>query len=386
VLIVLQSCCRLTRTPARSEIDSSSRDLYIGIMLTKLFSPLKLREIEFRNRVFVSPMCQYSSRDGMPNDWHLVHLGSRAVGGAALVMVEATGVSAAGRISPADSGIWSNEHALAFQTITRFIKSQGAVPGIQLAHAGRKASTDVPWRGGLGLRDADGGWTPLAPSPIAFNADYRLPREMTLDDIELVIGEFRDATRRSLAAGFEVIEIHMAHGYLLHEFLSPLSNQRMDEFGGTLANRMSFPLQIAKIVRDEVPAALPVFVRISATDWAEGGWDLTNSIEFAGSLKELGIDLIDCSSGGLVPFAKIPVGPGYQVAFASAIRKEVGIATGAVGLITEAQQAEKIISDGDADAVFLAREMLRDPYWANHAAKELGTEGVWPVQYARAVG
>ncbi|MDX6386122.1 MAG: hypothetical protein QOK48_3695 [Blastocatellia bacterium] len=321
----------------------------------------------------------------MPNDWHLVHLGSRAVGGAALVMVEATGVSATGRISPADSGIWSDAHAEAFKPIAAFIKSQGAVPGIQLAHAGRKASTDVPWRGGLGLSDAEGGWTPIAPSAISFNDDYRMPREMTLDDIEAVTLEFRDAAQRSLAAGFEVIEIHMAHGYLLHEFLSPLANTRTDEYGGTLANRMRFPLRIAQTVRDEVPPSLPVFVRISATDWAESGWDLAQSIEFSGRLKDLGIDLIDCSSGGLVPFAKIPVGPGYQVAFASAIRKEVGVATGAVGLITEPHQAEQIISSGDADAVFLAREMLRDPYWANHAAKELGADGVWPVQYARAV-
>ncbi|MDX6444048.1 MAG: hypothetical protein QOH71_1122 [Blastocatellia bacterium] len=354
--------------------------------MSKLFSTLKLREIEFRNRVFVSPMCQYSSTDGKPNDWHRVHLGSRAVGGAALVTVEATGVSPVGRISPADSGIWSDAHTDAFRPIVAFIKSQGSVPGIQLAHAGRKASTDIPWRGGLGLSDAEGGWTPLAPSPIPFNPDYRVPREMTVADIEAVTVEFRDAARRSLAAGFEVIEIHMAHGYLLHEFLSPLSNRRADEYGGTISNRMRLPLGIAKTVRDEVPASLPVFVRISATDWADGGWDLDQSIEFSGRLKDLGIDLIDCSSGGLVPFAKIPVGPGYQVAFASAIRKEVGIATGAVGLITEPRQAEQIISSGDADAIFLARAMLRDPYWANHAAQELGAEGFWPVQYARAVG
>lgn len=353
--------------------------------MSKLFSPLTIREIEFRNRVFVSPMCQYSSQDGMPNDWHLVHLGSRAAGGAALVMVEATGVSAAGRISPGDSGIWSDAHTEAFKPITAFIKSQGAVPGIQLAHAGRKASTEVPWRGGLGLSDADGGWTPIAPSAIPFNDDYRVPREMTVADIEAVTLEFRDAARRSLAAGFEVIEIHMAHGYLLHEFLSPLANTRADEYGGTLSNRMRFPLRIAQTVRNEVPASLPVFVRISATDWAEGGWDLAQSIEFSGRLKDLGTDLIDCSSGGLVPSAKIPVGPGYQVAFASAIRKEAGVATGAVGLITQAHQAEQIISSGDADVVFLAREMLRDPYWTNHAAKELGVEGAWPVQYGRAV-
>jgi 2,4-dienoyl-CoA reductase-like NADH-dependent reductase (Old Yellow Enzyme family) len=352
-------------------------------IMTKLFSPLKFRRTEFRNRVFVSPMCQYSSRDGMPTDWHMVHLGSRAVGGAGLVMVEATGVSQAGRISPADSGIWSDEHTDAFRPIAAFIKSQGAVPGIQLAHAGRKASTDVPWRGGRPLNKSEGGWTPLAPSALPFEEGHPVPREMTARDLEQVTIQFRDAARRSVAAGFEVIEIHMAHGYLLHEFLSPLSNQRVDEYGGTMSNRMRFPLHVAQAVRNEVPASLPVFVRISATDWAEGGWDLSQSIEFSGFLKEMGIDLIDCSSGGLVPFVKIPVGAGYQVAFASAIRKEAGIATGAVGLITEARQAEQIISSGDADAVFLARAMLRDPYWANHAAKELGADAAWPVQYAR---
>ena len=353
--------------------------------MSKLFSSLKFRDVEFRNRVFVSPMCQYSSRDGLPTDWHLVHLGSRAVGGAALVMVEATGVSPEGRISPADSGIWADEHAEAFRPIVKFIKSQGAVPGIQLAHAGRKASTDVPWRGGLGLSEAEGGWMPLAPSAIPFDVGYRVPREMTSHDIEEVIRQFEDAARRSVVVGFEVIEIHMAHGYLLHEFLSQLSNKRADEYGGSMPNRLRFPLQVAHAVRSTVPASLPVFVRISATDWAEGGWDLPQSIEFAGFLKEMGIDLIDCSSGGLVPHAKIPVGPGYQVPFAAAIRKEVGIPTGAVGLITEARQAEQIIASGEANAVFLARAMLRDPYWANHAAKELEVEGAWPVQYARAV-
>jgi 2,4-dienoyl-CoA reductase-like NADH-dependent reductase (Old Yellow Enzyme family) len=353
--------------------------------MSKLFSPLNIRDIEFRNRIFVSPMCQYSSHDGLPTDWHMVHLGSRAVGGAGLVMVEATGVSPEGRISPADSGIWSDEHTDAFRPIVAFLKSHGAVPAMQLAHAGRKASTDVPWRGGAGLNESAGGWTPIAPSAIAFDKGYLLPREMEAGDFESVTEEFRSATRRSLAAGFEVIEIHMAHGYLLHEFLSPLSNQRLDDYGGSLKNRMRFPLQIARAVRREVPQSLPVFVRISATDWAEGGWDLPQSIELSRLLKEVGIDLIDCSSGGLVPGVKIPVGYGYQVPFASEIRKQAGIATGAVGLITGAQQAEEIISRGDADAVFLARAMLRDPYWANHAAKELGVPAAWPVQYLRAV-
>lgn len=315
----------------------------------------------------------------------MVHLGSRAVGGAGLVMVEATAVSPEGCISPADSGIWSDQHADAFRPIVGFIKSHGAMPGIQLAHAGRKASTDVPWRGGGPLNESKGGWIPLAPSAVPFDNGYPVPREMTVDDIETVTDQFRSTARRSVAAGFEVIEIHMAHGYLLHEFLSPLANKRMDEYGGSIENRMRFPLFVADSVRKEVPTNLPVFVRISASDWAEGGWDLPQSIEFSRLLKEMGIDLIDCSSGGLVPHVKIPVGPGYQVPFASEIRKQVGIATGAVGMITEARQAEEIISRGDADAVFLARAMLRDPYWANHAAKELGAEPAWPVQYLRAV-
>jgi 2,4-dienoyl-CoA reductase-like NADH-dependent reductase (Old Yellow Enzyme family) len=353
--------------------------------MTKLFSPLKIRAIEFRNRVFVSPMCQYSSENGLPTAWHLVHLGSRAVGGAGLVMVEATAVSAEGRISPGDSGIWSDEHAEAFRPIAAFIKAHGAVPGIQLAHAGRKASTDVPWRGGRPLRESEGGWIPLAPSAQPFDSGYPVPREMAPHDLDKVTKEFRNAARRSVAAGFEVIEIHMAHGYLLHEFLSPLANERTDEYGGRLENRMRFPLQIAQTVRREVPESLPVFVRISATDWAAGGWDLAQSIVLSALLKDMGVDLIDCSSGGLVPNVKVPTGPGYQVQFASEIRKQVGILTGAVGMITEAHQAEEIISGGDADAVLLARAMLRDPYWANHAAKKLGAVPAWPVQYLRAV-
>jgi 2,4-dienoyl-CoA reductase-like NADH-dependent reductase (Old Yellow Enzyme family) len=312
-------------------------------------------------------------------------------------MVEATAVSPEGRISPYDSGIWSDIHTEAFNPIASFIKSQGAIPGIQIAHAGRKASTDVPWRGGLPLTEAEGGWIPLAPSMLPFDEGYPVPREMTVKDIEDVTLQFRDATRRSLEAGFEVIEIHMAHGYLLHEFLSPLSNQRLDEYGGDMEGRTRFPLQVAKTVRDEVPPELPVFVRISATDWVVGGWDITASIEFSRMLKDIGIDLIDCSSGGVVPQVRIPVGPGYQVPFAAAIRRGTVvpaensetvtpvIATAAVGMITEAQQAEQIISSGDADAVFLARAMLRDAYWAHHAAKELGAEAPWPVQYRRAV-
>jgi 2,4-dienoyl-CoA reductase-like NADH-dependent reductase (Old Yellow Enzyme family) len=352
--------------------------------MSKLFSIFKLREIEFRNRVFVSPMCQYSSQNGLPNDWHMVHLGSRATGGAGLVMVEATAVSPAGRISPNDTGIWSNEHTNAFKPIASFIKSQGAVPAIQLAHAGRKASTDTPWRGGKPLSYVEGGWQTLAPSPLPFAQGYRVPQEMTGQHINEVVAEFSAAVRRSLEAGFEVIELHMAHGYLLHEFLSPLSNHREDEYGGDLSARAKFPLQIVEAVRKQMPDSLPLFVRISATDWVEGGWDLEQSIQFAQWLREIGVDLIDCSSGGLVPGARIPVGPGYQVPFAAAIRREAGIATGAVGMITEAFQAEQIISSNEADAVFLARAMLRDPYWPLQAAKDLGVDASWPIQYLRA--
>lgn len=352
--------------------------------MSNLFSAYSIREIEFRNRVFVSPMCQYSSTDGLPNAWHLVHLGSRAVGGAALVMVEATGVSPEGRISPGDTGLWSDEHTQAFQPITAFIKSQGAVPGIQLAHAGRKASTDLPWRGGKPLGADAGGWQTLAPSAVPFG-HYPTPKALTHEEIEAVIAQFALAAQRSLSAGFEVIELHMAHGYLLHEFLSPLSNLREDEYGGDLTGRMLFPARVAEAVRRVWPESLPLFARISATDWAEGGWDLPQSIEFSSLLKARGVDLIDCSSGALVPGVKIPVAPGYQVPFAAAIRKEAGIATGAVGLITDALQAERIITDGDADAVFLARAMLRDPYWALHAAQQLGAPAPWPVQYDRAV-
>jgi 2,4-dienoyl-CoA reductase-like NADH-dependent reductase (Old Yellow Enzyme family) len=352
--------------------------------MSKLFSPLKIRDVEFRNRVFVSPMCQYSSPDGSPNDWHLVHLGSRAVGGAGLVMVEASAVSPEGRISPADAGIWTEQHARDFLPITRFIKEQGSVPAIQIAHAGRKASTAPPWNGGLPVSIADGGWQPIGPSPIAFDTKYPVPREMSLADIDQLVQQFVASTRLSLAAGFEVVEIHAAHGYLLHEFLSPLANHRTDEYGGSLANRMRLTLRVATAVREAWPANLPLFVRISATDWADGGWDLPQSIELSKALKELGVDLMDCSSGALVPHAKMKIGPGYQVPFAEAIRRDAGIATGAVGLITEAKQAEQIIATGHADVVLLARELLRDPYWPLHAARELGADIKWPKQYERA--
>ena len=352
--------------------------------MSSLFSSFSLRGLEFRNRVFVSPMCQYSSRDGLPNDWHMVHLGSRAVGGAGLVCVEATGVSPEGRISPGDTGIWSEEHTDAFAPIASFIRSQGARAAIQLAHAGRKASTDVPWRGGKPLSEEQGGWQTLAPSAVPFG-DWPAPKEMTGADIETVVLQFTDAARRALSAGFEVVELHMAHGYLLHEFLSPLSNRREDEFGGSLERRARFPLQVAEEVRAVWPAELPLFARISATDWVEGGWDVEQSVIFSRWLKERGVDLVDCSSGGLVPGARITVAPNYQVPFAERIRREAGVATGAVGLITEPEQAEEIIASGKADAVFLARAELRDPYWPLHAAKRLGVQAPWPVQYGRAV-
>lgn len=353
--------------------------------MSKLFTPLRLRELEFRNRVFVSPMCQYSAVEGVPNEWHLVHLGSRAVGGAALVMAEATGVTAEGRISSHDTGIWSDAQRNAFAPIARFIKEQGAVPGIQLAHAGRKASTDKPWLGGAPIPLDKGGWEPLAPSALPFSPKHNMPRALTKAEIEDVVNAFADATRRALAAGFEVVELHAAHGYLLHEFLSPLSNQRGDEYGGSLENRMRLPLEVARAVRWIWPNHLPVFVRLSASDWAPGGWDLEQSIEFSRQLKAIGIDLIDCSSGALVPGAKIPAGPGFQVPFAQAIRKDAGIATGAVGFITEPVQAEQIIATGQADAVLLARELLRDPYWPMRAAQKLGAAiDYWPKQYLRA--
>jgi 2,4-dienoyl-CoA reductase-like NADH-dependent reductase (Old Yellow Enzyme family) len=352
--------------------------------MSKLFSPLRLRDLTFRNRIFVSPMCQYSSEDGMPTDWHLVHLGSRAVGGAGLVMVEATAVSPEGRISPFDSGIWSDDHAKAFERITQFIREQGAVPAIQLAHAGRKASTDMAWRGGRAVPIERGEWDPIAPSALPFSTNYPMPREMTLADIDRVVEQFAIATRRALSAGFQVVEIHNAHGYLLHEFLSPLSNHRSDAFGGSFDNRMRLPLRVAKTVRELWPRELPVFVRISASDWVEGAWDLAQSIELSRRLKEIGVDLIDCSSGGLVPQQKITLAPLYQVPFSEAIRREVGIATGAVGLITSPREAEQIVAEGQADAVLLARAMLRDPHWPLHAAKTLGVDVPWPQQYLRA--
>jgi 2,4-dienoyl-CoA reductase-like NADH-dependent reductase (Old Yellow Enzyme family) len=353
------------------------------ILISRLFSTLKLRDLTIRNRIFVSPMCQYSSRDGLPTSWHLVHLGSRAVGGAGLVMVEATAVSPQGMISPDDSGIWSDVHAEAYAPIARFIREQSAVAGIQLAHAGRKASTDLPWLGGGPLAPENRGWQP-APSPIPFAPGHPVPREATAEDLETLLTQFVDGARRAHAAGFQVIEIHMAHGYLLHEFLSPLTNHRRDEYGGSLENRMRFPLRIARAVREAWPGDLPVFVRISATDRVEGAWDLSHAVELCRHLKEAGIDLIDCSGGGTVPHVVIPTGPGFQTPFATAIRQEVKIATGTVGFITDPVQAEQIIATGLADAVILARELLRKPYWPLEAARVLGVDLPWPVQYQRA--
>jgi 2,4-dienoyl-CoA reductase-like NADH-dependent reductase (Old Yellow Enzyme family) len=350
-----------------------------------LFDKLTLRGLDFRNRIVVSPMCQYSSEDGFASDWHLVHLGSRAVGGAGLVFTEATAVEPRGRISLQDLGLWKDEHIAKLSEITRFITAQGAQPGIQLAHAGRKGSTPPPWSKDKIISLPQGGWTPVAPSALPFDQDSPIPSVLSLDDIRLIIQAFRDAARRALKAGFKVIEVHAAHGYLLHQFLSPTSNKRPDAYGGTFENRARFPLEVVSAVRAVWPEDLPLFVRISATDWTEpDGWDLPQSIELARRFKSAGVDLIDCSSGALVPQAKIPAGPGFQVPFSTAIRQETGIATGAVGFITSAVQAETILRNKQADMVFLARQFLRDPYWPFRAAADLKENAPWPKQYGRA--
>jgi 2,4-dienoyl-CoA reductase-like NADH-dependent reductase (Old Yellow Enzyme family) len=349
-----------------------------------LFSSLQVRDVVFPNRIAVSPMCQYSAVDGFPSDWHLVHLGSRAVGGAGIVMVEATGVEARGRISPGDLGIWKNEHIEAFARIAGFVKANGSVPAIQLAHAGRKGSTDAPWKGGKPLPLSADGWQTVAPSPIPFDSNFPAPLELTAAEIQNIVQAFADAARRALAAGFEVIEIHGAHGYLINEFLSPLSNRRSDGYGGSFRNRTRFLREVIAAVRSVWPERLPVFLRISATDWTEGGWTIEDSIALARLVRPLGIDLIDVSSGGNAPRATIPVVPSYQVPFADRIRKEGEILTGAVGLITDPEQADSIVRDGSADLVLLAREMLRDPYWPIHAARALGAAVPVPVQYGRA--
>ena len=354
-------------------------------MTARLFSPFKLRSVELSNRIGVSPMCQYSSQDGFATDWHLVHLGSRAQGGAGLVMLEAAAVTPEGRISPGDLGIWKDEHIPELRRIAEFVHSQGARTGMQLAHAGRKASTASPFAGHGLVLPADGGWQPVAPSAIVFApTDYAVPTALDHAGITAVVEAFRNAARRALAAGFDFVEVHAAHGYLLHEFLSPHSNLRTDNYGGSFENRIRLVLEVVDAVRSVWPERLPLFVRISATDWAEGGWNPDESVELARLLRDRGVDLMDCSSGGNVADAKIPVAPGYQVGFAARIRREAGIATAAVGLITEPAQANAIIAEGDADFVFLARAELRDPYWALHAAAALGESTTWPKQYLRA--
>jgi 2,4-dienoyl-CoA reductase-like NADH-dependent reductase (Old Yellow Enzyme family) len=355
-----------------------------GAGAAQLLTPLTVRAVTFRNRIAVSPMCQYSSEDGFANDWHLVHLGSRAVGGAGLVMMEATAVEARGRISPADHGIWKDEHIEFLSRITRFVRQQGAVAGIQLAHAGRKGSARRPWEGGAAIPLDAGGWQTMAPSAIPFRPEDPAPIELSQPEIHAVAGAFRAAALRALQSGFQVLEIHAAHGYLIHEFLSPLSNHRTDEYGGPLENRMRFALEVAETVRAVWPDNLPLFLRISATDWVEGGWTADDSVELARRMKPLGVDLIDCSSGGSSAQAKIPLAPGYQVPFAERIRREAGILTGAVGMITTPQQADEIIRLGQADLVLLAREFLRDPYFPLHAGQAVGIEVKPPVQYGRA--
>ncbi len=349
-----------------------------------LFEPFTLREVTLANRIIVSPMCEYSSVDGFANDWHFVHLGSRAVGGAGLVFTEATAVTPGGRISPSDLGIWDDNHVEAFERIVRFVKGQGSAIGIQLAHAGRKASMQRPWEGIRAISEAEGGWQPIGPTAEAFSSDYPVPRTMTRSDITEVVDAFGRAAERARRAGFDVVEVHAAHGYLIHEFLSPFTNARTDAYGGAFENRIRFALDIVDAVRGVWPERLPLFVRISATDWTPGGWDVTQSVELARRLRARGVDFIDCSSGGNLPRADIPVGPGFQVPFAARVRREGNIATGAVGLITTPSQADQIVRNGEADCVLLARELLRDPYWPLHAAQVLGHAAAWPAQYLRA--
>jgi 2,4-dienoyl-CoA reductase-like NADH-dependent reductase (Old Yellow Enzyme family) len=350
-----------------------------------LFEPLKLRSVTFPHRIVVSPMCQYSSHDGHAGDWHLVHLGSRAVGRAAAVIAEASAVTPDGRISPGDLGIWSDEHIEGLARVFRFVSSQGSIPGIQLAHAGRKASTAAPWLGGQPLAPEEGGWTPiLAPSAVPFTDAYQVPQAMSHEQIASVTYAFASAARRALEAGAKLVEIHAAHGYLIHEFLSPLSNQRDDEYGGGFDGRTRFLREVVEAVRRIWPDDLPLLVRISQTDWVEGGWTLDDSVALARMIQPLGVDLVDCSSGGNVATAKIPMGAGYQVPGAERIRRQAGVATGAVGMITEAMQADQIIRLGQADLVVMARQFLRDPYFPLHAAAAVHKDIAWPVQYERA--
>lgn len=353
--------------------------------MAHLFDPFTLRGLTLRNRIMVSPMCQYSANDGFTNDWHFVHYGSRAVGGSALVCMEATAVEAIGRISPWDVGIWDDAHVEGLARIVQFMKAHGAATGIQLAHAGRKASTDKPWTGGKPLDRDHGGWESVAPSALPFSPSFPAPRALSTEEVVGVVDSFRAGARRALDAGFETVELHAAHGYLLHQFLSPLSNQRTDRYGGSFENRIRLVLEVAAATREVWPERLPVLIRISTTDWTEGGWDVDQSVELCRRLKEVGIDLVDCSSGGNVPRAQIPVGPGYQVPAAARVRNEAGIPVAAVGMITEAEQADAIIREGKADLVALARQELRDPYFPLRAAKTLGIEARWPQQYQRAV-
>ena len=352
--------------------------------MSLLFTPLKIRSITLKNRIVVSPMCQYSSIDGFANDWHFVHLGSRAVGGAALVFTEATAVSPEGRISPHDLGIWKDEHIGQLKKITDFIGQQGSVPGIQLAHAGRKASTSEPWNGDKLVPISEGGWKTVSASPIPFSEDKDTPLELTQPDIEKIVADFKVAAERALQAGFKVIEIHGAHGYLINEFTSPLSNRRTDKYGGSFENRIRFLLEIIDAIRTVWPQDHPLLLRISASDWTENGWTVEDSVKLAEIVKDKGVDLMDCSSGGVVPGVKIPAKPNYQVPFAEAVRK-TGILTGAVGVIVTPEQAEEILTNGRADLIFMARELLRDPYFPLRAARELGEDDIkWPVQYERA--
>jgi 2,4-dienoyl-CoA reductase-like NADH-dependent reductase (Old Yellow Enzyme family) len=353
-------------------------------MSSKLFSPLQIKSLRFKNRIAISPMCQYSAIDGLANDWHLVHLGSRASGGAALIIQEATSVSPEGRISPGDLGLWKDEQIEKMQVINQFILSQNAIPGIQLAHAGRKASVSEPWNGNKKLDKTNGGWDTVSASAVGYHSNEKSPIALNIIGIQKVISDFKSATKRALRAGFQVIEIHAAHGYLLHQFFSPLSNFRTDEYGGSFENRIRLTLEVLEAVQSEWPANLPIFIRISATDWAEGGWNIEESVKLSQLLKEKGVDLMDVSSGGLVSHQQIPLGPNYQVPFAASIKKETGILTGAVGLITDSAQAEAIVADGKADLVLFARESLRNPNLALDFAKELGVDVAWPKQYERA--
>jgi len=363
---------RPARTPAPADV-------------SHLFSPFALRSVELRNRIVVSPMCQYSSRDGLADDWHLVHLGARAAGGAALVFTEAAAVEARGRISPDDLGIWTDAQLPGLQRITAFVSAQGAVCGVQLAHAGRKASTASPWKGGGAVPPSAGGWLEVdGPTREPFGPRYPLPHALDEGGMDRVVAAFADATDRALRAGFRVIEIHAAHGYLLHEFLSPLVNTRTDDYGGSREKRMRFPLRVVAAVRAAWPEALPLALRVSATDGAPGGISATDTVEFARRARDLGVDLVDCSSGGAIPRAWIPEGPGYQTGFAAQVRRQIGVATAAVGMITAPAQADHIVRTGQADLVMLARELLRDPSWPLRAARELGHPAAWPVQYQRA--